>query len=348
MIEHFVGFIEESINNFARTAYNALAADLASGLWLVAALIFVAMMINAVTQIKDIGLMAYVGWFMRMAIIISMASSWTYFQPIYSGVQSLPDSIAGALTGTANVWQSLDEIAAQCFAEAEKAIQNAAMGLSLTGAILWVVGAIIVAFGTGLALIAKGGMAVALGLAPVFISTLLSSSTSNIFASWAKTVIGLVMLIVVLTGVVALIQALFVAEVSRISNTGGMADTGRFLAVCIVSIVMLTQIPGLASGVSGAIVSGASGLAVTSKVAGFAKDALSSTSRAPGQINASAKTGAAMAAAARSGAGLRDSAARAMQARRDIAKSSRSQSPDARRSAAADQYRASIKASRLD
>ena len=348
MIEGFVGFIEESITNFAQTAYNALAADLASGLWLVAALIFVAMMVNAITQIKDIGLMAYVGWFIRIAIIISMASSWTYFQPIYSGIQSLPDSIAGALTGTANVWQSLDEIAAQCFVQAQAAIQNAAMGLSITGAVLWVVGAIIVAYGTGMALIAKGGMAVALGLAPVFLSSLLSSSTSNIFASWAKTVIGLIMLIVVLTGVVALIQALFVAEISRVSDTGQMADTGRFLAVCIVSIVMLTQIPGLASGLSGAIVSGASGLAVATKMASFAKDALSSAGKAAGQLTASAKTGAAMAAAARAGAGPLDGAARAMQARRDIAKSSRTQSPAARRSEAADQLRASIKAARLD
>jgi type IV secretion system protein VirB6 len=348
MIEGFVGLIETAINNFSQEAYIKLAADLASALWLIAALIFVVMMINALVQVKEIGLMAYVGWFIRVAIIISMASSWSYFQPIYQGVQSLPDTIAGELTGTANVWQALDEIALQCFTMSQTAIENATWGLSITGAILWVVGAIIVAFGTGLALIAKGGMAVVLGLAPVFIATLLSSATANIFAAWAKTVVGLIMVIVVLTGIVALIQSLFTSELTGLSDVNNMEDSGRFLAVCIVAIVMLTQIPSLAGGMSGAIVSASSGLAVASGLAGAAKDAMSAARNGTGSLIAGGKTAGAMAEAARDGSGIRDSASRAMQARRDIASRSRNQSSAARQSYAADRYRKSIQSARAN
>jgi type IV secretion system protein VirB6 len=348
MIQEFVSSIEAAISSFSQQAFNSLAADLASALWAIAALIFVAMLINGVLQIREIGFGGYVGWIIRATIIIGMASSWSYFQPIYQGVQSLPDSIAGALTGTTNVWQALDDIAEQCFTMGQTAIENATWGLSITGAVLWVVGAIIVAFGTGIALIAKGGMAVLLGLAPVFIATLLSSATANIFAAWAKTTVGLVMVIVVLTGIVALIQTLFAAELNTVEDVNNMTASGRFLAVCIISIVMLTQIPSLAGGMSGAIVSASSGLAVASGMAAAARNVMGTTAGAGRSTVAGGKTAAAMAAAARDGTGVRDSASRAMQARRDIAHRSRNQDSAARQSYAADRYRQSIQAARAN
>lgn len=346
MIQDFVTSIETAINNFSEQAYNSLAADLATGLWTIVALITVAMLINGVLQIREIGFGGYVGWMIRATIIISMASSWSYFQPIYQGLQTLPDSIAGALTGTANVWEALDDIAVQCFRMGQTAIENATWGLSITGAILWVVGAIIVAFGTGMALIAKGGLAVLLGLAPVFIATLLSASTANIFAAWAKTTVGLIMIIVVLTGIVALIKTLFASELGALNDVNDMQASGRFLAVCIVAIVLLTQIPSLAGGMSGAIVSASSGLAVASGGLAAAKNALGMTGHGAQGLMAKAKTGAAMAEAARDGTGVRDSASRAMKARRDIANRSRNQSGAARQSYAADRYRQSVKAAR--
>lgn len=346
MIQDFVSSIETAISNFSQQAYTSLAADLASALWAIAALIFVAMLINGVLQIREIGLGGYIGWLIRATIIIGMASSWSFFQPIYQGVQTLPDSIAGALTGTTNVWQALDEIALQCFIMGQTAIENATWGLSITGAILWVVGAVIVAFGTGMALIAKGGMAVLLGLAPVFIATLLSSATANIFAAWAKTTVGLVMVIVVLTGIVSLIQALFASELGSLSDVNDMEASGRFLAICIVAIVMLTQIPSLAGGMSGAIVSASSGLAVATGAAAAARGALGTAVDGGRGAVAGGKTAAAMASAARDGTGVRDSASRAMQARRDIAHRSRNQDSAARQSYAADRYRQSIKAAR--
>nr|WP_302477958.1 type IV secretion system protein [Ruegeria atlantica] len=295
------------------------------------------MLINGVLQIREIGFGGYVGWIIRATIIIGMASSWSFFQPIYQGVQTLPDSIAGALTGTTNVWQALDEIALQCFLMGQQAIENATWGLSITGAILWVVGAVIIAFGTGMALIAKGGLAVLLGLAPVFIATLLSSATANIFAAWAKTTVGLIMVIVVLTGIVSLIQALFASELGSLSDVNDMEASGRFLAICIVAIVMLTQIPSLAGGMSGAIVSASSGLAVATGASDGARGAV-----------AGGKTAAAMASAARDGTGVRDSASRAMQARRDIAHRARNQDGAARQSYAADRYRQSIRQARAN
>lgn len=346
MIQEFVSSIESAINNFSQQAFNSLAADLAAGLWAIAGLIFVMMLINGVLQIKEIGFGGYVGWIIRMTVIIGMASSWSFFQPIYQGVQTLPDSIAGALTGTTNVWQALDDIAEQCFTMGQTAIENATWGLSITGAVLWVVGAIIVAFGTGIALIAKGGMAVLLGLAPVFIATLLSSATANIFAAWAKTTVGLIMVIVVLTGIVALIQTLFAAELNTVEDVNNMTASGRFLAVCIISIVMLTQIPSLAGGMSGAIVSASSGLAVASGAAAAARNVMGTTAGAGRSTIAGGKTAAAMAAAARDGTGVRDSASRAMQARRDIAHRARNQDGAARQSYAADRYRQSIRAAR--
>ena len=146
MIQDFVSSIEAALNNFSQQAYNSLAADLASALWAIAALIFVAMLINGVLQIREIGFGGYVGWIIRATIIIGMASSWSFFQPIYQGISSLPDTIAGELTGTTNVWEALDDIALQCFLMGQQAIENATWGLSITGAILWVVGAVIVAF----------------------------------------------------------------------------------------------------------------------------------------------------------------------------------------------------------
>ncbi|MFY2823392.1 MULTISPECIES: type IV secretion system protein [Ruegeria] len=348
MIQDFVSSIEAALNNFSQQAYNSLAADLASALWAIAALIFVAMLINGVLQIREIGFGGYVGWIIRATIIIGMASSWSFFQPIYQGISSLPDTIAGELTGTTNVWEALDDIALQCFLMGQQAIENATWGLSITGAILWVVGAVIVAFGTGMALIAKGGLAVLLGLAPVFIATLLSSATANIFAAWAKTTVGLIMVIVVLTGIVSLIQALFSSELTAVEDVNNMEASGRFLAICIVSIVMLTQIPSLAGGMSGAIVSASSGLAVATGAAAAARSALGTASDGARGAVAGGKTAAAMASAARDGTGVRDSASRAMQARRDIAHRARNQDGAARQSYAADRYRQSIRQARAN
>ncbi|WP_170565874.1 type IV secretion system protein [Ruegeria atlantica] len=346
MIEGFVAKIEAAINNFSETAFTKLAADLASALWQIAALVFVVMMINAILQIKQVGLLAYTGWFVRIAIIIAMATSWDSFEPIYNGINGLADNISGAMTGGANVWVTLDNIVTKCFFLASTAFENATWGLSLTGVVLWVAGAIIAAFGTGLALIAKGGLAVALGLAPVFISTLMVSGSANIFAAWAKTVVGLVMVIVVLTGVVSLITALFDSQISAVTTESKIKEMGQFLAVCIIAIVMLTQIPPLASGMAGAIIAASSGIAAAAGAAGGMKRLMGAADSAVRKTVTAGKTSAAMASAARDGSGVRESASRAMNARRQIMQTARTQSREARQSIAADDFRKGLETGR--
>ncbi len=346
MIEGFVANIEDAINNFTETAFNNLAEGLASALWQIAALVFIVMMINAILQIKQIGVLSYVGWYVRIAIIILMATSWANFEPIYNGINGLADNISGAMTSGPNVWATLDNIVDKCFTLGSSAFENTTWGLSLTGVVLWVAGAIIAAFGTGIALIAKGGLAVALGLAPVFISTLMVSGSANIFAAWAKTVVGLVMIIVVLTGVVSLITALFDSQISAVTTESGIAAMGQFLAVCIIAIVMLTQIPSLASGMAGAIIAASSGLAAAAGMAGGLKNLMSAANSGVQNTVAAGKTAAAMTSAAKDGSGIRDSASRAMNARREIMNQSRNLGSAARQSRAADNFRAGLQTSR--
>lgn len=346
MISELVAGIENSISGFSRTIYTALAADLATILYVIAALVFVAMMINSITQAKYLGVAAFVGWNIRIVIIVSMASSLTYFGAIMDGVNALPDAISGALGDTGSVFDTLDKLVRKCWEISDASFQDATFGISVTGAIVWLVGVFIGAIGTLLALVAKGGLAVALGLAPIFIASLISSGTSQIFGTWAKSVIGLVLILVLLTTMMSLVATIFADAISKVKAEGSMNEWGAFILVCIISIALMLMIVPLANGMAGSVTSVSSGLLQSAGVAGGLINAMSAASNATKSAYAGGKTLGAMADSAKDGNGMRDSVARAMQARKDIAHKSRNMGSAARQSYAADTYRKSIKAAR--
>ncbi len=55
VIQGSVNSIEAALHNFSQQAYSSLATELASAIWAIAALIFAAMLVNGVLQIREIG-----------------------------------------------------------------------------------------------------------------------------------------------------------------------------------------------------------------------------------------------------------------------------------------------------
>jgi type IV secretion system protein VirB6 len=194
-----------------------------------------------------------------------------------------PEQLARALTGgtdNASVISSLDKVFASGFQVGrvfwEKGgILSGDFGMSLIGFVVWLVTLAVTVYAAALIIIAKIALTLIIIVGPLFIISLLFQPTAGYFSGWIQQLANYALLIFLVIGANVLIITLFARAADgalALSSTGQIDQIFPMLATGVLSLLVLAQLPTVASGLAGGLSlsgygMGRMGLAVLSRTA---------------------------------------------------------------------------------
>lgn len=257
--------IDNAIATYAQSVFTGFAGPVTTmiqagglvGLALIAA--------NALFQFVPVRMSSYVTWGVRYVIVLSIATTWSQFQPIYNILTNTPGDIGAALltaTSAPNLNTAMDEMVTAVFDFSDRASEESGwLGISLTSVVLIVLGALMACVAILVSALAKVGLAMSVSFAPVFIACLLFNATRSLFESWTRFTIGFALIPLVLAGVMG---AVIGVGQTLASGTGGattISAAAGFIIVIFAAIFMMFNIPSLVTGLAGTIVTTGTGIA---------------------------------------------------------------------------------------
>ncbi|MCP4182068.1 MAG: type IV secretion system protein, partial [Hyphomicrobiales bacterium] len=257
--------IDSAIGSYAQTVFTGFAGPVTTmiqvgglvGLALVAA--------NAIFQFTPVRMSSYMTWGVRYVVILSVATTWSQFQPIYNILTNTPGSIGAALlgaTGAPNLNIALDQMVTEIFNFSDRAnAESGWLGISLTSVVLIVLGALMACVAILVSALAKVGLAMSVSFAPVFIASLLFSATKSLFESWTRFTIGFALIPLVLAGVMGTVVGVGQSLIGTASGANTISAAAGFIIVIFAAIFMMFNIPSLVTGLAGTIVTTGTGIA---------------------------------------------------------------------------------------
>ncbi|MCP4936170.1 MAG: type IV secretion system protein [bacterium] len=257
--------IDSAIGSYAQTVFTGFAGPVTTmiqvgglvGLALVAA--------NTIFQFTPVRMSSYMTWGVRYVVILSVATTWSQFQPIYNILTNTPGSIGAALlgaTGAPNLNIALDQMVTEIFNFSDRAnAESGWLGISLTSVVLIVLGALMACVAILVSALAKVGLAMSVSFAPAFIASLLFSATKSLFESWTRFTIGFALIPLVLAGVMGTVVGVGQSLVGTASGANTISAAAGFIIVIFAAIFMMFNIPSLVTGLAGTIVTTGTGIA---------------------------------------------------------------------------------------
>lgn len=257
--------IDNAISSYAQTVFTGFAGPVTAviqagglvGLALVAA--------NAILQFVPMRMSSYLIWGIRYVMVLSVATTWSQFEPIFNVLTNTPGSIGAALlsaTSAPNLNIAMDEMVTEVFDFSDRANEESGfLGISLTAVVLVVLGALMACVAILVSALAKIGLAMAVSFAPVFIACLLFSATRSLFESWTRFTIGFALIPLVLAGVMGAVIGVGKSLATGVGSASEMSQAAGFIIVVFAAIFMMFNIPSLVTGLAGTIVTTGSGIA---------------------------------------------------------------------------------------
>ena len=250
-------YAQTVFSNFGGPVTTMIQAGGAVGLALVAA--------NTILQFTPIRISNYINWAVRYVMILSVATTWSQFQPIYDILTNIPGNIGAALltaTSAPNLNLAMDEMVTAIFDFSDRASEESGwLGISLTSVVLVVLGALMACVAILVSALAKVGLAMSVSFAPVFIACLLFSATRSLFESWTRFTIGFALIPLVLAGVMGAVIGVGQGLAGTASGATDISAAAGFIIVIFAAIFMMFNIPSLVTGLAGTIVTTGTGLA---------------------------------------------------------------------------------------
>ena len=258
--------IDAMIGGYAEAVFIDLAGPItatcqAMGL---AGLAFMAL--NTLTQWVPMRVSSYIVWGVRFVVITAVATSWAQFQPIYNIVTNVPSDIGGNFLTAAgvgdanNLYDGLDLMITSLFDFSDRVYDESSMfGVSLTGTLVWLAGALMACAAILVASLGKIGLAMAISLAPVFIPTLMFKATGNLFESWVRFTLGFALIPLVLAGIMGTVLGVGEGLATASGGASALSEGAGFIIVAAAAIFLMAQVPTLVNGLSGSIVATANG-----------------------------------------------------------------------------------------
>lgn len=212
----------------------------------------------------------------RISIITAIALQMGYYNGFLSDfLWNTPDTLASALNldGGKTSAQHLDAFVTNVFNMGSKyytwALANQKsppidifglvsipdLSAWLSAWALWIFSIIASGYGAFLLALAKIALAMILGIGPLFVLALIFESTKRYFSLWigqAVTFIAMVVLSASALKVMLPIMNLYLASVSgEVTQSPTLAQIVPVIAMCIVSLLVLMQVPSMAAGLGG-------------------------------------------------------------------------------------------------
>lgn len=212
----------------------------------------------------------------RISIITAIALQIGYYNSFLSDfLWNTPDALASALSldGGKTSAQHLDTFVTNVFNMGSKyytwALANQkSPPIDLFGIVsipdlsawlsawaLWIFSIIASGYGAFLLALAKIALAMILGVGPLFVLALIFESTKRYFSLWisqAATFIFMVVLSASILKVMLPIMNLYLTSVSdEVTRSPTLAQIVPVVAMCIISLLVLMQVPSMAAGLGG-------------------------------------------------------------------------------------------------
>ena len=257
--------IDNAIASYAQSVFTGFAGPVTTmiqagglvGLALIAA--------NSLFQFVPIRMSSYITWGIRYVMILSVATTWSQFQPIYDVLTNTPGDIGAALltaTSAPNLNLAMDEMVTAIFDFSDRASEESGwLGVSLTSVVLIVLGALMACVAILVSALAKVGLAMSVSFAPVFIACLLFNATRSLFESWTRFTLGFALIPLVLAGVMGAVIGVGQTLASGTGGASTISAAAGFIIVIFAAIFMMFNIPSLVTGLAGTIVTTGTGIA---------------------------------------------------------------------------------------
>lgn len=302
MIEQILNQIYSVVDSFASSTYGNLAGEIGALVVILGGVSFLILTINMILQIVPMHGAAVFGWAVKFILVSSAASSWAFFQPIYAALNGLADGVAGLLLGGNDMASGLDNLTEKLWSNADTLMELAGLknlGAALSGALVALLAVALSCVSVVVIGISKIGLGIALGLAPLFIISLLFKATSDMFASWTKWTMTFVLNMIMVAGILGVMSNLL-DMVAASGDAANLEDMIPAIIICAALVFFVKQVPSYAGALAGSMAMGGMSLtSAASKMGGGAASAAKGTSGAANNAYTAAKVGGAVMGAGR-------------------------------------------------
>lgn len=262
LIDQFDAFIKTFVSDFSTSLVTMIAPFVTTGLTL-SFIIYAYLILQGAV---DMPVTDFVIRSIKIAIIISIALTGGFYQSNISDIiTQAPDEMANILVSgkkPMKAGNTIDTSIGKAYNFASDAFDKSSIfsieGISyaLLGVFISMVAAALCAVGLAVILMSKVALAILAALGPLFIACLIFETTKRYFELWIGQVVNYALLLIIYSAVFGFLINIFgnYAGNAKFDGLQNIAFSfGGIVAYSIVSIIILLQIPTIASSLSGGV-----------------------------------------------------------------------------------------------
>lgn len=270
-IDQLLASVDNTILNYVQGAFGNLS-PIVNALWASMFVVFIAIygykvIISGQFAISDL----WVHCFKIIAVLV-LATQWDAFSIfILEIVTNMPSDIAGQLINTAsggsNDITSANTALGNFYGKGLEASSKITEGVGwgMGGLILfgysiivWLATLALTGYALMLIVLSKIAVAVLLAVGPIFILMLIFMQTKSLFEGWLRTLLNYALIPIFVYGLLSLLLTLIEMPLTNMATNveagaNIMESIAPFILVAFVSILLLSQVMNLSSGISGGI-----------------------------------------------------------------------------------------------
>jgi type IV secretion system protein VirB6 len=263
--------VDAQVEAYARAAFGAVGGAIAPAVLTGGALILAWWGVLYASGRAQAPLPEFTERIAKVAVFAGLvAGTAGTFDILYGWFNAVPEGVGQALLAGENPAAALDRFYASGLDLAQTLMSMFELsGTGLTwlvlGVVVWIACALLAGFGAFLIVLAKVSIAVLLAVAPIFIFLAMFQTTRSWFEGWLRGVLTQAMVLALTYGFLAFllfVTADFVAAIETAEASGAAItfdQVGATVLVVIVGVLLLAQVPTLASAVGGGAAVGTMG-----------------------------------------------------------------------------------------
>lgn len=203
------------------------------------------------------------GRLFRIVLIATIALGAGVYAPVIANfLFNTPGQLASVLLGAATTPESVMDVAlnkgndiAFVFFDRDSDGISGALFDTAAALIVWLFTAVVVLVGAALVLLSKIALGILIAFGPLFIALMLFDSTKNFFQSWLGQALNYLFIYSLVAAVVMVMFALWTPSLDYAKNnlSVGFSELLPMVIYGGAAIVVLLQVPGIASGLAGGV-----------------------------------------------------------------------------------------------
>lgn len=269
IVSFIVDSANDNLSSIAESQFGLIASSMGTTIVLMSSLAIVLMFANMALQIKPMDGADLFPVLIKIGLINAFAFDWVHFNHVSGQIVAGLDNIAGLIigsisgeTGSGAVFfaERFDELTAELTDYANKIGENMNW---MAGAMMSVLMTVLLAVLSGAAalmlVLSKMVVTLLIGIAPVMISLTLFKVTQDYFNRWLSALIAWSLYPIVIAGVFSVIFGLLNMLQVAVGGADEVTTIGTaipFLAMILLSLVLIYFIPVIVRTLSGDINSG--------------------------------------------------------------------------------------------